>query len=228
MAWVFRECRYLTPNTALLVIVGAVLWLPFSFGVATAMHAHLQQKMDNIAVMKSIGATSKEIIRIYALQTLMLGVLGGVAGVLVGRVVEAILPRLITKFFTVAGAMGNAYERNQHERLSEKLGFGREWVAAVNKLEPDAKGPMSDDERAVQRLALAVVERNGDLTVTETIRVQAEGREIRRGILRDFPTSYSLPDGSRVEVGFEVQSVTRNGGPEDFTTERMGNGVRVR
>jgi hypothetical protein len=32
MAWVFRECRYLTPNTALLVILGAVLWLPFSFG----------------------------------------------------------------------------------------------------------------------------------------------------------------------------------------------------
>ena len=28
-----------------------------------AMHAHLQQKMDNIAVMKSIGATSREIIR---------------------------------------------------------------------------------------------------------------------------------------------------------------------
>jgi hypothetical protein len=41
MAWVFRRCRHLTPNAALLVILGAVLWLPISFGIATAMHAVL-------------------------------------------------------------------------------------------------------------------------------------------------------------------------------------------
>jgi hypothetical protein len=41
MAWVFRRCRDLTPTVALLVIAGAVLWLPVSFGVATAMHAVL-------------------------------------------------------------------------------------------------------------------------------------------------------------------------------------------
>jgi hypothetical protein len=45
MAWVFRECRHLTPNTALLVILGAVLWLPISFGVATAMHMVLFAKV---------------------------------------------------------------------------------------------------------------------------------------------------------------------------------------
>ncbi len=41
MAWVFRKCRSLTPGGALLVIVGAALWLPLSFGAATAMHAAL-------------------------------------------------------------------------------------------------------------------------------------------------------------------------------------------
>src|ERR1700687_3975911 len=73
------------------------------------------------------------------------------------------LPDRLTEVgsLTVAGLMGNDYERNQHERLSEKLGFGRDWVAAVNRLDPDAAGPMSEDERAVQRLALAVVERKG-------------------------------------------------------------------
>jgi hypothetical protein len=45
MAWVFRKCRHLTPNTALFVILGAVLWLPFSFGIATAMHAVLFAKI---------------------------------------------------------------------------------------------------------------------------------------------------------------------------------------
>ena len=71
------------------------------------------------------------------------------------------LPDRLTEIgaLTVAGLMGNEYERNQHERLSEKLGFGRDWVAAVNRLDPEAQGLMSEDERAVQRLTLAVVNR---------------------------------------------------------------------
>jgi hypothetical protein len=47
MAYVFRKCRHLTPNTALLVILGAVLWLPISFGAATAMHAILFAKVTS-------------------------------------------------------------------------------------------------------------------------------------------------------------------------------------
>jgi hypothetical protein len=41
MAWVFRKCRTLTPDGALLVIACAVLWLPVSLGAATALHAVL-------------------------------------------------------------------------------------------------------------------------------------------------------------------------------------------
>ena len=51
---------------------------------------------------------------------------------------------------------------------------------------------------------------DGVLTVTEVIVVQAEGREIRRGILRDFPTDYRDARGARVVVPFEVLRVTRN------------------
>jgi hypothetical protein len=47
MGWVFRKCRHLTPNTALLVILGAVLWFPISFVVATAMHAVLFVKLTS-------------------------------------------------------------------------------------------------------------------------------------------------------------------------------------
>jgi hypothetical protein len=47
MAWVFRTCRHLTPNAALLVILCAVLWLPISFGAATAMHAVLFAKVTS-------------------------------------------------------------------------------------------------------------------------------------------------------------------------------------
>ena len=48
MAWVFRKCRSLTPPAALLVIIGAALWLPISFGVATLMHAVLLAKAASL------------------------------------------------------------------------------------------------------------------------------------------------------------------------------------
>jgi hypothetical protein len=60
------------------------------------------------------------------------------------------------------------------------------------------------------------------------ITVEALLREIRRGILRDFPTTYRLPDGRRVVVGFDVLSVTRDGAKENFATESLYNGVRIR
>lgn len=69
---------------------------------------------------------------------------------------------------------------------------------------------------------------NGTLTVTETIRVNAEGDDIRHGIYRDFPTSYQREGQRRVRVGFDVQSVQRDGQNERYTTERIDNGVRVK
>ena len=66
MAWVFRTCRGLTPRGALLVIAGAVLWLPVSFLGATAMHALLLAKaaslpawMQLLHVLATVVAKSK-------------------------------------------------------------------------------------------------------------------------------------------------------------------------
>ncbi len=71
------------------------------------------------------------------------------------------------------------------------------------------------------------VERNGDLVVTENIRVKAEGRVIRRGIYRDFPTRFRDARGHTVVVDFEVLGVRRDGRPEPFHVENRGNGKRV-
>lgn len=91
-----------------------------------------------------------------------------------------------------------------------------------------ASAPASAVERIVQFISDVTVLREGELIVVETIRVEAEGNIIRRGIFRDFPTTYTRPDGTRVEVGFQVESVTRNGTAENFALERLSNGVRVR
>ena len=72
-----------------------------------------------------------------------------------------------------------------------------------------------------------VVHADATMTVTETITVQSAGREIRRGIIRDFPTTYRDRMGNRVKVGFQVQEVLRDGRPESFRTEPVGNGVKI-
>lgn len=59
---------------------------------------------------------------------------------------------------TVATRKDNAYERNQHERLSIRLGFGRTWITQVEALSPDDATLLSDEEKHVQRFVLAAVD----------------------------------------------------------------------
>jgi hypothetical protein len=56
---------------------------------------------------------------------------------------------------------GNDYERVQHERLALKMDLSREWVLDVERLAPDSAAHLSDMEKAVQRLALAVAKSQG-------------------------------------------------------------------
>jgi uncharacterized membrane protein YgcG len=75
--------------------------------------------------------------------------------------------------------------------------------------------------------ALIDIAHDGTLTVTEAITVTAEGKKIKRGIYRDFPTRYQGQYGTRVEVPFDVVGVSRDGRPEAFHTESVDGGVRV-
>ncbi len=67
---------------------------------------------------------------------------------------------------TVATATGNDYERHQHERLSVKLGFGEDWVARVEKLDPE-NADLTLEQRATQRWVLAILKAHGRDTASE-------------------------------------------------------------
>jgi alkylhydroperoxidase family enzyme len=67
---------------------------------------------------------------------------------------------------TVAAATGNDYERHQHERLAVKLGLTREWVASVERLDPDS-GDLTLEQRATQHWVLAVLKEHGRGTEAE-------------------------------------------------------------
>ena len=71
------------------------------------------------------------------------------------------------------------------------------------------------------------VETNGTLDVVETIQVYAAGNIIQHGIYRDFPQLYHGHLGLTTRTGFNVQSVRRDGQPEDYHLADRENGVRV-
>jgi uncharacterized membrane protein YgcG len=83
------------------------------------------------------------------------------------------------------------------------------------------------DERILGFDSNLAIQADGSLLVTETIRVRAEGQQIRRGIYRDFPTRYQDRYGNRVRVDFELLGVERDGRSEPSFTERLANGVRI-
>jgi uncharacterized membrane protein YgcG len=83
------------------------------------------------------------------------------------------------------------------------------------------------DERILDFHSDIVIAADASMQVSETIRVHAEGNQIRHGIYRDFPTDYRDRYGNRVRVAFEPEGVTRDGADEPFHTEGQANGVRV-
>ncbi|HEX5283808.1 MAG TPA: FtsX-like permease family protein [Bryocella sp.] len=89
--------RALDGATGLLSLMSLVALVLGAVGVAMAMRAHLQQRLDSIAIMKSLGAGSSQIIRIYLLQTLLLGLGGSVLGLLLGFGVQLTLPLFLAK-----------------------------------------------------------------------------------------------------------------------------------
>jgi hypothetical protein len=68
---------------------------------------------------------------------------------------------------------------------------------------------------------------DGSLTVTETIVVEAQGKEILHGIYRDFPTRYGALLQGKTVVPFAVVEVLRDGAAESYHIENERNGTRI-
>jgi len=88
-------------STAILSLICLVAMVLGAIGVAMAMHAHLEQRMDMLAILKAIGAGSGDLLRIFLLQTLGLGLAGGLLGVAAGVGVMAALPAVFGNLLPV-------------------------------------------------------------------------------------------------------------------------------
>jgi putative ABC transport system permease protein len=93
--------RGLDRASSMLSLICLVAMVLGAIGVAMSMRAHLEQRMDILATMKSLGARSSDILRIYLLQTLLLGLVGGLGGVIAGFAVEWTIPLLAAKLLPI-------------------------------------------------------------------------------------------------------------------------------
>jgi putative ABC transport system permease protein len=82
-------------------LISLIALIVGSLGVAMAMYSHLQQRMDTIAIMKALGARAHQIMQIYLIQTLWLGIAGGLIGVLAGAIVQKSFPWMIQRVFSL-------------------------------------------------------------------------------------------------------------------------------
>ncbi len=72
------------------------------------------------------------------------------------------------------------------------------------------------------------VQEDGMFNIVETIRVRAEGNQIKRGIYRDFPHKVKDKYGIPKSLPFEVIKVLKNDLSEPFALESAAGGTRIR
>ena len=83
-------------------------------------------------------------------------------------------------------------------------------------------------ERILSFDSLITVHPDSTMAIEETIKVLAEGQDIKHGIYRDFPTIYRDMLLNRSMRGFRVEKVLRDGKKENFIYEAIDNGVRLK
>lgn len=76
-------------------IVGIVALLLGGVGVASGVNAWVARKIDIVAVLRCVGATSRQVLLIYATQAALMGLVGAAAGAALGVGIQFLLPGLL-------------------------------------------------------------------------------------------------------------------------------------
>ncbi len=111
-------------------IVGLVALLLGGVGVASGVSAFVARKMDTVAVLRCLGATSPQVLFIYVVQAVAMGLLGAALGVVIGVATQFIMPRVIGDFIPV-----NVRVALEPTAILTGLAIGT-WVALIFSLRP--------------------------------------------------------------------------------------------
>ena len=84
-----------------LSIIGLVALLLGGIGVASGVNAFVMRKIDTVAILRCLGATSRQVLAIYLLQAVAMGFLGAAFGALLGIGLQLGLPHVLADFLPV-------------------------------------------------------------------------------------------------------------------------------
>lgn len=82
-------------------VIGVVALLLGGIGVASGVNAFVMRKIDTVAILRCVGATSRQVLAIYLLQALAMGSIGAAFGALLGLGIQVLLPRVFADFLPV-------------------------------------------------------------------------------------------------------------------------------
>jgi len=84
-----------------LSIVGLIALLLGGIGVASGVHAFVMRKIDPVAILRCLGATSWQVLAIYTAQAAVMGLIGALGGVVLGVGIQFMMPRVLKDFLPV-------------------------------------------------------------------------------------------------------------------------------
>ena len=79
-------------------LVGFIALLLGAIGIASAIQVHVRQRLDSVAVLRCLGATSGQAFAIYLIQGAVLGLAGVLAGAVLGVALQQLLPWALAGF----------------------------------------------------------------------------------------------------------------------------------
>jgi putative ABC transport system permease protein len=82
-------------------IVGLVALLLGGIGVASGVRAFVARKIDTVAVLRCLGASSGQVLTIYVTQAAAMGLIGAAAGAALGVAIQFILPGVLTELLPI-------------------------------------------------------------------------------------------------------------------------------
>lgn len=87
--------RFLDQLTRYLGLIGLTALFVGGIGVASTVQAFLREKLNTIAILKTVGADSETVVRTYLFQAVLLGSIGSLAGAALGIGLQGALPTLL-------------------------------------------------------------------------------------------------------------------------------------
>ncbi|MGI8619266.1 MAG: ABC transporter permease [Gemmatimonadaceae bacterium] len=82
-------------------VVGLVALLLGGLGVASGVHAFVARKIDTVAILRCLGATSRQVLAVYTLQAAVMGLLGAAFGVALGLGMQLLVPMALSDILPV-------------------------------------------------------------------------------------------------------------------------------